>query len=498
MVTQTSFGAPSTPKHTRGNPQVIANASSPPYSKLFSSPNVHLHGKTLSSSSTSRHLEGDYSGHGHTPRPVTSWKFISPSGHGSRHKLDTFDFTLWDEAKRDYRSFSDAEYMEVIDRFQAKKVSFCFPFVVVVTEFPPENMPLTIGCAPAVFISPETDAKLWRPQIPFGNTSYTSPSVKCHLPVVRRKWASPSPSEVEQIANYLLEICNVKTLVFSYPFLVVVLHDGDGKTYANTSLPGIVAGWTTDYHRGGDYWGDSSRPLAQESRNREMTPQPNSGIQDQTNYITTGRKFLSPGVRLEGRSRSTTCGVRIKNRDGRIRITVVNHGFADTDEVWHPDGNGQPIGYIKERFELQDIALFEPTDNLPFKNDSYFSSEAYPKNLTKHTDIANGTWFYAEGMSTGLVAFFHISDSFDLPPRETGKRIKYVNFQYHSDWTAHGAVGTAELADGICGAPLVELKPSEMGNSGGGVCGFFQLWRGGGFCSVSALDFLIDDGWALY
>ena len=197
-----------------------------------------------------------------------------------------------------------------------------------------------------------------------------------------------------------------------------------------------------------------------------MTPQPNCGIQDQTNYLATGRKWLSPGVRLEGISRSTTCGVRIKNRDRRIRITVANHGFAATDEVWHPNGNGQPIGYIKEQFELQDIALFKPTHNLPFKNDSYFSSETYPKKLMKYTDIARGTWFYAEGMSTGLVAFFHISDSFDLPPRETSKRTKYVNLHYHSDWITHGAVGTAELADGICGAPLVELEFSEMGNSG--------------------------------
>jgi hypothetical protein len=109
-----------------------------------------------------------------------------------------------------------------------------------------------------------------------------------------------------------------------------------------------------------------------------MIPNPDTGVQDTTNY-------LNPGVRLEGRYKATTCGIRLKNCHGDIRITPANHGFlpkhnnkpptTDDDEVGHPDGNNELIGIIKERYEAEDVALFEPIAGLPFCNSSYFDVE---------------------------------------------------------------------------------------------------------------------------
>ena len=114
-------------------------------------------------------------------------------------------------------------------------------------------------------------------------------------------------------------------------------------------------------------------------------PKPNTGLEDTTNYLIAGEKHLSPGVRLEVRHMATTCGVRLRNPQGDIRITIANHGFAavDDDEIWHLDGNGYnggPIGLIKERDEAEDIVLWKLVDSLPFNNLTYFAAES-PRQL---------------------------------------------------------------------------------------------------------------------
>ena len=48
------------------------------------------------------------------------------------------------------------------------------------------------------------------------------------------------------------------------------------------------------------------------------------------------------------------------------------------------------------------------------------------------------------------------------------------------------------VADGLCGAPIVDDDP----NCGGGVAGFFQL-SNGSFCFAPVLDEFIDRGWAV-
>ncbi|KAG9231245.1 hypothetical protein BJ875DRAFT_469997 [Amylocarpus encephaloides] len=267
----------------------------------------------------------------------------------------------------------------------------------------------------------------------------------------------------------------------------------------------MVGPWSTTYHHGSNFWDQKS--LAQGVRAREMIPNPDTGVQDTTSCLVTGDKSLGPGIRLEGRYKATTCGIRLKNPHGDIRITSANHGFLSKDdneplttddEVWHPNGNGELIGIIKERYEAEDVALFEPIEGLPFRNSSYFDAEA-PQKLQKASDIQNGAWYEADGMSTGMAAFQCIGVQEEVPPRPAGAGpIMYRHLKHETTWAILGAVGTQTLVDGICAAPIVQLPCSQQRLSGGGVAGFFQRYTPGGLCSTPALDYLIGEGWSMF
>jgi hypothetical protein len=300
----------------------------------------------------------------------------------------------------------------------------CFggSFIIIVTDSPPKNVPLTIGCTPAYFVSSATFETGWTPRIPFGNSGYGDPRIANPYPeCIRRPWQHPAARDVEIIANKLMDVCNVQRLIFSFPLLTVVIRN-DERTYEQRTLPARVGSWATTYYHGeAGLW--NQFPLARESRDREMTPNINTGIQDMTDYLRPGY-FLSPGVRLVGATKATTCGIQVKNKVGDLRITGANHGFLDTNEVFHPNNYDIPIGFIKERYEEEDVALFEPNSEikqLPFRNDTYFDAPS-PKRFLTSEEVLNlsGSWFAADGMSTGLVSLFNDTIIFDVPPRPEG------------------------------------------------------------------------------
>lgn len=120
----------------------------------------------------------------------------------------------------------------------------------IVTDSPPTNVPLTIGCVPAYFISCATHEAGWSPAIPFGNREYASPHVKNPYPeCIRRPWQHPTAQDVEIIANRLMVLCNVQRLIFSFPLLTVVIRNDD-RTYERGTLPGRVGSWVTTYYHG--------------------------------------------------------------------------------------------------------------------------------------------------------------------------------------------------------------------------------------------------------
>lgn len=154
---------------------------------------------------------------------------------------------------------------------------------------------------------------------------------------------------------------NIKRLNFVWPYIIVELYMDD-RVYATHSLPGRIAGCTTLYHRSElTYWQD------RKPRTRERLIDPKLGIQDTTNYLEESGRSLTPGVRVSSAplinqghaiiSRSTTAGVVLRNAEGQVRLTVANHGFLESEEVFHPTTNDFKIGEISERWPAQDVAL---------------------------------------------------------------------------------------------------------------------------------------------
>ena len=131
---------------------------------------------------------------------------------------------MWDVNAHDYRGPSKAEQDEIFQKYNAESARYQWPFVIFSTLNPPKVMPLTIGGATACFVSPDTVKAGWSPLLPSGNANYANPRVNnpC-LGVPLKRWTNPSPTDITKVTNALLEICNVQSLKFSYPYLVVVL-----------------------------------------------------------------------------------------------------------------------------------------------------------------------------------------------------------------------------------------------------------------------------------
>jgi hypothetical protein len=504
-----------TPIRTRDNSQIVEMRSNSPYINFYSgSPKAQDHpitsplrarqSQSQTSQASNASLNLASSSHAHPYRPTATWTTITETGHGSRHAFDKFPFSFWVKDRHDYRAPSDEEMKQISQTYNtAQGIEFGTSFIIIITDSPPKDVPLTIGCVPAYFISSATHKAGWSPQIPFGHSGYSNPRAENPYPeCIRRPWQHPTAQDIEIIANRLIDICNVQHLIFSFPYLTVVIRS-DGRIYKGHSLPGRVGSWATTYHHSETrLW--NQFPLARDSRDREMTPNVNTGIQDMTDYLRPDY-FLSPGVRLVGETKATTCGIQVTNKAGARRITCANHGFLDTNQVFHPNNDDIHIGIIKERYEEEDVALFEPNSQIKqfaFRNNTYFAAPN-PKRLLTGDELLRlkGTWFQADGMSTGIVSLLNDSVIVSIPPRPEGaKEIRYAKFIVEFGFNVVGTVGHYKLADGICGAPIVQCDEDSKGEGVGmvgGVAGFFQNYVGGGICTAPVLDRLINDGWEL-
>ena len=247
-------------------------------------------------------------------------------------------------------------------------------------------------------------------------------------------------------------------------------------------------------------------------RTRERLIDPGSGAQDSTNYLENGNRELSPGVRLESASvvtdenpyatssRTSTAGVMLRNIDGQVRMTVSNHAFPKSDEVFHPSTTGGcRIGEITERCLPQEIALVRlDHPSVAFSNNSYFEAQT-PKRLLRSQELENscyGSWFCADGMSTGLVFLFlqGVSCYEGARRRPTNKPIEELEAaEWRTENIYHMIGPTGGITkDGLCGAPIVKDDSED-----GGLAGFFQLPNTNEICLSPVLDEIIDCGWSL-
>lgn len=416
--------------------------------------------------------------------------WVTEQARGSRHQLDLAPFSLWDADAQDYREPTPSQAKWIFTTYKAKIVDFVAPFIVIVTEHPalPEHdgfVALTIGCAPVVFISQETEQGGFHAGPPMCNAlRLCDPHFKASLQDFRSsRYTEPTAEEAQMILNELRKYCTVSALNFVFPKLVIELSNG--REYKDRSLPSRVAGWHVEYHQqqgAPSYW-ESTTSMA---RNRETSATSDSSRGDDTNYLVAGNRQLGPGIRVAGSRLASTAGVKIRNGP-KVRITLAAHGFEGCTRVFHPDGySGDCIAEIKERYVDEDWALAELSPSVPFDNAQIFDLPT-PQRLLPSYEMKRHEWYICDGMTTGKIALLYSGCRY-VEPAGSGGEVAISQWTPSSIYYAVGsAAGTSELKEGVCGAAII--------NETNGVSGFFRWISNNGYCFSSRLDKLVKDGW---
>ena len=96
-------------------------------------------------------------------------------------------------------------------------------------------------------------------------------------------------------------------------------------------------------------------------------------------WDTTLYNDLRPGVMLssgrvngQGPELLTTSGIQVSDDKGNKFITVASHGFpGNLTSVYHPNADGDIIGYVRHKIPDSDIALVELLPSKSYQNETY-------------------------------------------------------------------------------------------------------------------------------
>jgi hypothetical protein len=270
-------------------------------------------------------------------------------------------------------------------------------------------------------------------------------------------------------------------LHYRYTHWVVTLS----SSYVTTSYPGKFGKRAVVYT-----WPGQCKPY---SRPHPMTP-PTTTSGDITDYRAFG---LTPGVKVVGKRMATSSGVIVQNGEER-RLTLADHGFDDTDEVYHPDVSSlYLIGTVELRFPLIDVALCRFVTPLNYSNKQYFTANP-PKRLvtTSFVDefVTKGTWFEAEGFTSGRVHLFYCGPAVGYPDLQDRPSVgdSHLLKSYQLDYFGPEV---RDAQEGLCGAPVVHEEKDDE-DYDGIVLGFISM-KCGRDLTVAAVDELIESGWEL-
>lgn len=138
-------------------------------------------------------------------------------------------------------------------------------------------------------------------------------------------------------------------------------------------------------------------------------------------------------------------------------MTVANHGFLYSNEVYHPtEEDGARMREIVDRRPEYDVAFMKltPSEFHKFTNSDDFSAKK-PTRLAVEAEIAPGSWSELDGMSSGLVSLLFKGVVSSEPERP----LEHPKTRF-SEWTSEviaqvfGAINN-KMVDGMCGAPIV-------------------------------------------
>ena len=411
------------------------------------------------------------------------------SGFGSRHVLDDAPFSLWDDIIDEFREPTPDEISRICEKYQAFAVDVDLPDLIIRTSHPPSHIPLTVACALARFVPQD----LHLPSLPYGSLRpYSTTKRDDILSYALPKFAIPSHQQSMEVISILSPEVDIRAIHFLPPQIIVEIDTTSGRTYKRKSLPARAGGLPILYHESREEY---CRGLSQKAYEKLITP--TDMVIDDSNYLDNDLHELSPGVCLSSADgattsqwRNTSAGVLVQNGATRL-MTAADHGFPTSGEVYHPSPSGRRIGHIIQRFPERDIALAQLDPSIPFSNSRYFAAPA-PSRLICIEEIKAGDWFAVEGISTGRVDLCARGRSWYHPLLRNSScsaPVAYEDWRIESVFSVFGMVG-GKAKDGMGGAPVVDGDGRV-----GGLC--MRVDEAGMWAYTSAIDFLIQEGWAL-
>ncbi|KAJ5473279.1 hypothetical protein N7475_002845 [Penicillium sp. IBT 31633x] len=409
-------------------------------------------------------------------------RWANPGGWGARHLNDVAPFTLWDEQNHKFRHPSRQDWTWIRRKFGEGTVHISAWLICMETASPPQPIPLTLGTMPVISVRP---GEMFRVPIPL--SGFSNHRVLDPCPTVRwPKLTNPTKRQIVAVLTAIAPLARVRAAIFLPAWTIFELEFGDGRSYKEKSLPGVVAGRTALYHHGDEPFTNTMRSL---TRPRFIDPSQVSAAgatpQDDSNYLR--RSMPQPNLQML----QPRVGIKIRNLAGEEMLTVANHGFLSSKEVYHPFVNGGDlIGEVVDARPELEITLVKltPAVSSSFTNSCYFQAEP-PTRLLEVSQVSQGSWSEVDGMSSGLFSMMNIGTQIMQAKRPAGD--PELEFEEWDTRSVHFLFGNVNkvISDGVCGAPIVDI-------ASGGVSGFFH--PSDGVLAYSAvLDDLVAEGWGL-
>ena len=394
---------------------------------------------------------------------------------------DPVDFNLYDAGTNTYRTPTQDEMRTLHEIFpSATEFRFEYPLLIVRCETPPTPIPLTVAAVAAVFLPANDDYE----PIP-GNPG--NPRVVDFLE--GNPYEPNAETQFEFLERLLATLQEKRLSPISCTFYLGSLVVELKNSIPAHTLPGRLGGIVPFYSNGIPAW--KIRKICQ---SRLITP--NQYTVDTSDYRTNG---LTPGIRVCGVQHAGTTGLVIRNRhSGDRRVMVANHVFSDTDQVYHPTTSVENhIGTIVERFPNIDLALVRLDDHIEYHNATYFDAPTPKKFVTSQYDrVKRQGWFFLDSPFTGLVPFLWAGVRVGI--RDGLPAQVYHGLNYDREYVLRSmGLNVGQLAEGVCGSPLVRDDYNVGEQSAGAVLGAFG-WSDQNVMEnifVSVMDEIVRAGW---
>ena len=178
-------------------------------------------------------------------------------GFGSRHVHDRAPFSLWDYESTTFREPLARELDWMFATYRARAIHVNLPDIIITTNRPPTEIPLTVGGAlvrfvPEDMVLPNTPVGFFRPYINSQRGDLLSSALLLY--------SIPSHQQCHEIIRLLMLEVDIRAIHFLPPQIIVELDMMSGKKYERHSLPSRAGGISIQFHEAMEsFWKGSSQ-----------------------------------------------------------------------------------------------------------------------------------------------------------------------------------------------------------------------------------------------